>query len=61
MALRTSSEATTMFLSKLKNSRNWALPSLAVERSWSMPAMPCMAFSTRLMTSRSTVSGEAPG
>ena len=61
MALRTSSEATTMSLPKSKIRTIWAWPSLAVERTWSMPGMPCSAFSMRLMTSRSTVSGLAPG
>ena len=61
MALRTSSAASIRFLPKLKNSTRLALPSLAVLRSWSMPLMPCSAFSMRLTTSRSTVSGLAPG
>ena len=61
MALRTSSAATTRFLSKLKMRMSVALPSAEVERSWSTPEMPCSAFSMRLTTSRSTVSGEAPG
>ena len=61
MALRTSSAASTMFLSKLKISTSRALPSLAVARTSSTPAMPCSAFSMRLTTSRSVVSGDAPG
>ena len=50
-----------MFLSKLKNITSEALPSLEVERTRSTPEMPCSAFSMRLTTSRSTVSGDAPG
>jgi hypothetical protein len=61
IALRTSSAASIMFLSKLKNSRNWALPSRAVACTRSMPEMVCIVFSMRLTTSRSAVSGEAPG
>ncbi len=61
MALRTSSAASTMSLSKLKTSTSRALPSAAVARTSSTPAMPCSAFSMRFTTSRSVVSGEAPG
>jgi hypothetical protein len=61
IALRTSSAASTMFLSKLKISTISALPSLAVERSLSTPEMVCIDFSMRLINSRSTVSGDAPG
>ena len=61
IALRTSSAASTMFLSKLKISTISALPSFDVERSLSTPEMVCIDFSMRLTSSRSTVSGEAPG
>jgi hypothetical protein len=61
MALRTSSAASIMFLSKLKTSTSCAHAFAAVERTWSTPAMPCRAFSMRLMTSRSAVSGWRPG
>src|SRR6185369_12464719 len=61
MAFRTSSEATDM--SFLKSNCSWicAWPSEAVERSSCTCEMLCRDFSTRLMISRSTVSGDAPG
>ncbi len=61
IALRTSSAASIMFLSKLKISTICPLPSRAVERTWSTPEIVCSDFSMRLISSRSTVSGEAPG
>ena len=61
MALRTSSAASTMLRLKLKKISTRALLSLAVERVWSTPEMLCKGFSMRLMISRSTVSGLAPG
>ncbi len=61
IALRTSSAASIMFLSNLKISTICALPSLAVERTWSTPLIVCSDFSMRLISSRSTVSGDAPG
>ena len=33
----------------------------AVDRTWSIPEIVCSGFSIRLMTSRSTASGDAPG
>ncbi len=50
-----------MFFLKLKMIRIRAVPSEAVERISYTCGMLCRAFSTRLMISRSTVSGEAPG
>ena len=61
MAPRTSSAASIMFLLKLKITTRRALLSLAVERTSSTPEMLSSDFSMRLMTSRSTVSGLAPG
>src|SRR5689334_10557493 len=61
MALRTSSPASAMFFLKLKMMTMRALLSEAVERVSLTCGMLWMDFSTRLMISRSTVSGEAPG
>jgi hypothetical protein len=61
IALRTSSAAAIMLVPKLKISTMVVPPSVAVERTESTPTMPCIARSSRLTISRSTVSGEAPG
>ncbi len=50
-----------MFFSNTNSITTWAWPSRAVERTSFTPEMLCSAFSMRLTTSRSTVSGEAPG
>ena len=61
IALRTSSAASIMFFEKSKISTMVALPSRAVPSVRSTPEIDCSAFSMRLSTSRSTVSGLAPG
>ena len=61
MALRTSSAASIMFFEKSKISTTVALPSRAVAWVRSTPEMDCSDFSMRFTTSRSEVSGEAPG
>jgi len=50
-----------MFFEKSKTSTMVALPSREVELERSTPEMLWSAFSMRLTTSRSTVSGDAPG
>ncbi len=61
MALRISSAASDMFFLKLKMMTICAWLSEAVARIWYTCGIDCSDFSTRLMISRSTVSGEAPG
>src|SRR2546430_11844722 len=61
MELRTSSLASIMFFLKLKMITNCAWLSLALERISYTPVTLCSVFSMRLTTSRSTVSGDAPG
>ena len=61
MALRISSPASDMSFLKSKMMTMRALLSEAVERISYTCGMLCSAFSTRLMISRSTVSGDAPG
>ncbi len=59
--MRISSPASAMFLWKLKMTIIRAWLSDAVERTSYTCGIDCSAFSTRLMISRSTVSGDAPG
>jgi len=61
MALRTSSDASIRLRLKSKRSTIVALPSLAYAFTSVTPVMACIGFSRRWMSSRSDVSGDAPG
>src|SRR3954467_9930209 len=61
MAMRTASPASDMFFLNWKMMTMRALLSEAVERVSLTCGMLWIDFSTRLMISRSTVSGDAPG